>query len=109
MGRSTIQPSASEVSEEYNPKVSGTMEEEQIQSVQNSIGDKATLLLIAVEDCMVNNKSQAEIAKKYDMPKSRIQQLMSGKKEHKKGGKQYKQERKHRASEEVSTTSKRSR
>ena len=105
----SMQPSASEAPEEHNLKVSGTMEEEQIQSVWNSIGDRATLLLIAVGDCVVNNKSQAEIAKKYDVPKSRIQQLMSGKREHKKDGKQYEQERKCRASEEVSITSKRSR
>ena len=48
-----------------------------------------TLLLLAISDCMANNRSQAEVAKKYEMLKSRIQRMMSGKKEHKKGRKQY--------------------
>ena len=65
-----------------------------LQSIINSIGEQSALPLMAVRDCIVNKKSQAEIAKKYGIPKSRVQQAMSGKKEHKKGGKQYKQERK---------------
>ena len=58
------------------------------------------LLLLAIGDCMANNRSQAEVAKKYGIPRSRVQRVMSGKKEHKKGGKQYRQERKQRLSEE---------
>ena len=58
-------------------------------SVINSIGDQSTLLLMAVRDSIVNKKSQTEIATKYNIPRSRIQWAMSGKKEHKKGGKQY--------------------
>ena len=64
---------------------------------------------MAVGDCIVNKKSQAEIATKYSIPRSRIQQAMSGKKEHKKGGKQYQQERKKGTSEEDSTRSLKSR
>ena len=64
---------------------------------------------MAVGDCIVNKKSQAEIATKYDILRSRIQQAMSGKKEHKKGGKQYWQERKRETSEEDSTRSLKSR
>ena len=60
---------------------------------------------MAVRDCIVNKKSQAEIAKKYGIPRSRVQWAMSGKKEHKKGGKQYQQERKRKTSEEDSTRS----
>ena len=60
---------------------------------------------MAVGDCIVNKKSQADIAKKYDIPRSRVQWAMSGKKEHKKGGKQYQQERKRKRSEEDSTRS----
>ena len=60
---------------------------------------------MAVADCIVNKKSQAEIAKKYDIPRSRVQQAISGKKEHKKGGKQYQQERKRKTSKEDSTRS----
>ena len=64
---------------------------------------------MAVGDCIVNKKSQTEIATKYNIPRSRIQQAMSGKKEHKKGGKQYWQERKRKTSEEDSTRSLKSR
>ena len=47
------------------------------------------LFLMAVRDCIVNKKSQAEVATKYNISRSRIQRAMSGKKEHRKGGKQY--------------------
>ena len=60
---------------------------------------------MAVGDCIVNKKSQAEVATKYNIPRSRIQRAMSGKKEHRKGGKQYQQERKRKPSEEDSTRS----
>ena len=63
---------------------------------------------MAVGDCVINKKSQAEIAKKYGIPRSRVQRAISRKKEHKKGGKQY-QERKRKASEEGSVGSKKSR
>ena len=79
--------------------------EKKLQSIINSIGEQSALLLMAVSDCIVNKKSQAEIARKYDILRSRVQQAMSGKKEHKKGGKQYQQERKRKMSEEDSTRS----
>ena len=82
----------SNIQEEYNPRVYGETMEKKLKSIVNSIGEQSALLLIAVRDCIVNKKSQAEIAKKYDIPRSRIQWAMSGKKEHKKGGKQYQQE-----------------
>ena len=85
--------SAVGTSEEFDPKVYRTTDEERIQSVQNTIGDCSMLLLLAIGDCMANNRSQAEMAKKYRIPKSRIQRAMSGKKECKKGGKQYRQEK----------------
>ena len=44
-----------------------------LQSVVNNIGEQSALLLMAVGDCIVNQKSQAEIAKKYGIPKSRVQ------------------------------------
>ena len=50
---------------------------------------QSALFLMAVGDCIVNKKSQAEVATKYNIPRSRIQRAMSGKKEHQKGGKQY--------------------
>ena len=60
-----------------------------LQSIINIIGEQSALFLMAVRDCIVNKKSQAEIATKYNIPRSRIQWAMSGKKEHRKGGKQY--------------------
>ena len=79
--------------------------EKKLQSAINSVGEQSALLLMAVRDCVVNKKSQAEIARKYGIPRSRVQWAMSGKKEHKKGGKQYQQERKRKTSEEDSVGS----
>ena len=79
----------SKVQEEYDLKVHGESAEKKLQSTINSVGEQSALLLMAVRDCVINKKSQAEIAKKYGIPRSRVQQAMSGKKEHKKGGKQY--------------------
>ena len=93
------------VEEEYDPRVYGKSMEKKLQSIVNSIGEQSTLLLMAVGDCIVNKKSQGEIARKYDIPRSRVQWAMSGKKEHKKGGKQYQQERKRKTSEEDSIKS----
>ena len=95
----------SQVQEEYDPKVYRESMEKKLQSIINSIGEQSTLLLMAVRDCIVNKKSQAEIAKKYNIPRSRVQWAMSRKKEHKKGGKQYQQEGKRKTSEEDSTRS----
>ena len=93
------------VQEEYDPTVYGESMEKKLQSVVNSIGEQSALLLMAVGDCIVNKKSQGEIAIKYGVPQSRVQWAMSGKKEHKKGGKQYQQERKRKTSEEDSIKS----
>ena len=99
----------SQVQEECDPKVYGESVEKKLQSIVNSIGDQSALFLMAVGDCIVNKKSQAEIATKYNISRSRIQWPMSGKKEHRKGGKQYQQERKRKTSEEDSTRSLKSR
>ena len=96
---------SSQVQEEYDPKVYGESMEKKLQSVINSIGEESTLLLMAVRDCIVNKNSQAEIARKYGIPRSRVQWAMSGKKDNKKGGKQYWQKRKRKTSEEDSTRS----
>ena len=102
MYRQWYEEETSKVQEEYNPKVHGESMEKKLQSAINSIGEQSALLLMVVRDCIVNKKSQAEIARKYGIPRSRVQWAMSGKKEHKKGGKQYWQERKRRMSEEDS-------
>ena len=89
MYRQHYEEEPSQVQEECDPKVYGKNVEKKLQSIINSIGEQSTLLLMAVRDCIVNKKSETEIATKYNIPRSRIQQAMSGKKEHKKGGKQY--------------------
>ena len=63
----------SKVQEEYNPKVHRESMEKKLQSVINSIEEQSALLLMAVGDCIVNKKSQAEIARKYGIPRSRVQ------------------------------------
>ena len=105
MYRQCYEEEPSQVQEECDPKVYGENAEKKLQSIINSIGDQSALFLMAVGDCFVNKKSQAEIAKKYNISRSRIQWAMSGKKEHRKGGKQYQQERKRKPSEEDSTRS----
>ena len=69
----------SQVQEECDPEVYGENAEKKLQSIINSIGDQSTLFLMAVGDCIVNKKSQAEIATKYNISRSRIQRAMSGK------------------------------
>ena len=105
MYRQHYEEEPSQVQEECDPKVYGENVEKKLQSVINSIGEQSTLLLMAVGDCIVNKKSQTEIATKYSIPRNKIQWAMSGKKEHRKGGKQYQQERKRKPSEEDSTRS----
>ena len=105
MYRQHYKEEPSQVQEECDPEVYGENAEKKLQSIINSIGDKSTLFLMAVGDCIVNRKSQAKVATKYNIPRSRIQRAMSGKKEHQKGGKQYQQEKKRKPSEEDSTRS----
>ena len=47
--------------------------EKKLQSAINSVGEQSALLLMAVGNCVVNKKSQAEIARKYGIPRSRVQ------------------------------------
>ena len=63
----------SRIQEEYNPKVHGESMEKKLQSAINSVREQSALLLMAVGDCVVNKKSQAEIARKYGIPRSRVQ------------------------------------
>ena len=61
----------SQVQEECDPEVYGENVEKKLQSIINSIGDQSALFLMAVGDCIVNKKSQAEVAMKYNIPRSR--------------------------------------
>ena len=82
MYRQCYEEEPSQEQEECEPKVYGENVEKKLQSIVNSIGDQSTLFLMALGDCIVNKKSQAEIATKYNISRSRIQWAMSGKKEH---------------------------
>ena len=63
----------SKVQEECDPKLHRESTEKKLQSIINSIGEQSALLLMAVGDCIVNKKSQVEIAREYDIPRSRVQ------------------------------------
>ena len=65
-----ITKESSAVQEEYDPRIYGESAEEKLQSTINSIGEQSALLLMAVRDCVINKKSQVEIAKKYGIPRS---------------------------------------
>ena len=67
MYRQCYEEEPSQVQEECDPKVYGENVEKKLQSVINSIGDQSALLLMAVRDCIVNKKSQTEIATKYNI------------------------------------------
>ena len=95
----------SQVQEECDPEVYGENAEKKLQSIINSIGDQSSLFLMAVGDCIVNKKSQAEVATKYNIPRSRIQRAMSGKKEHSKRRQAVSTGEKRKPSEENSTRS----
>ena len=66
----------SQVQEECDPEVYGENAEKKLQSIINSIGDQSALFLMAVGDCVVNKRSQAEVAMKYNIPRSRIQRTV---------------------------------
>ena len=63
----------SRVQDKYDLKVHGESAEKKLQSIINSVGEEPALLLMAVRDCVINKKSQAEIARKYGTPRSRVQ------------------------------------
>ena len=55
----------------------------------------------------LNSLTYGQASQKYEFSKSRIQRAISGKAEHKKGGKQYYQERKRKTSGDVPVEAKR--
>ena len=60
------------------------------------------MLAIAIGDIHLNKLSYDQASQKYQVSKSCIQRAISGKAEHKKGGKQYQQKRKHKAEQGTS-------
>ena len=71
-GQQYVTEEPSTVQEVYDPKVHGESEKK-LQSTINSVEEQSALLLMALGDCVINKKSQAEIAKKYGIPRSRVQ------------------------------------
>ena len=64
---------SSKVQEKYDTQVHRESMDKKLRSVLNSIGEQSTLLLMAVSNCIVNKKSQVKIARKYGIPRSRVQ------------------------------------
>ena len=72
----------SQVQEECDPEVYGENAEKKLQSIINSIGDQVRIIL---DGCWRLHCQQEglklRVAMKYNIPRSRIQRAMSGKKE----------------------------
>ena len=88
--------------------VRGETHEERLQELVNTVPAHQLMLAITIGDIHLNKLSYDQASQKYQVSKSRIQRAISGKTEHKKGGKQYQQERKRKAEPEASTSTKKS-
>ena len=64
------------------------------------------MLAIAIGDIHLNKLLYDQASQKYQISKSRIQRAISGKADHKKGGKQYHLEWKHKASGDTTSSMK---
>ena len=93
----------SQVQEGCGPGEYGDNAERKLRGIISSIGGQSALFLMAVGDCIVGRRSQAEVAMEYNIPGSGMQRAVSGRKEHQRGGKWYWQERGREPSEEDST------
>ena len=74
--------------------VRGETHEEKLQELVNTVPAHQLMLAIAIGDIHLNKLSYDQASQKYQVSKSHIQRAISGKAEHKKGGKQYKLEKK---------------
>ena len=74
--------------------VRGETHEEKLQELVNTVPAHQLMLAIAIGDIHLNKLSYNQASQKYQVSKSRIQRAISGKAEHKKGGKQYELEKK---------------
>ena len=74
--------------------VRGETHEEKLQELVNTVPAHQLMLAIAIGDIHLNKLSYDQASQKYQVSKSRIQRAISGKAEHKKGGKQYELEKK---------------
>ena len=95
-------------SEECKLIVQGGTHEERLESLTKNVPAKRIMLAVALGDVLLNKLSHSQASYKYRFSKTMIQRSLSGRIEHKKGGKQYQQERKRKAEQEASTSTKKS-
>ena len=88
--------------------VRGETHKERLQGLVDTVPAHQLMLAIAIGDIYLNKISYDQASQKYQFSKSCIQRAVSGKAEHRKGGKQYQQERKRKAEQEASTSAKKS-
>ena len=100
-------PTQRKTLDEHKFVVRGDTHEEKLQHLVETVPAHRLLLAIAIGDIHLNSLT-TQASQKYEFSKSRIQRAISGKTEHKKGGKQYQQERKRKAEPEASTSTKKS-
>ena len=86
----TSEPETSET--EFS--VHGETHEEKLQGLVDTVPAHQLMLAITIGDIHLNKLSYDQASQKYQISKSRIQRAISGKAEHKKGGKQYELEKK---------------
>ena len=88
--------------EEFKFVMQGETHEEKLDSLISNVPAKRIMLAIALGDVLLNKLSHSQASMKYGFSKTMIQRTLSGKMEHKKGGKQYQQERKCKAEQDAS-------
>ena len=84
--------------------VRGETHKEKLQELVNTVPAHQLMLAIAIGDIHLNKLSYDQASQKYQVSKSRIQRAISGKAEHKKGGKQYELEKKRKRDTTTSAT-----
>ena len=84
--------------------VRGETHEEKLQELVNTVPAHQLMLAITIGDIHLNKLSYDQASQKYQVSKSRIQRAISGKAEHKKGGKQYELEKKRKRDTTTSAT-----
>ena len=87
--------------EENKFVVRGDTHEEKLKGLVETVPAHRLMLAITIGDVHLNSLTYGQASQKYEFSKSRIQRAISGKAEHKKGGKQYYQERKRKTSGDV--------
>ena len=86
--------------------VRGETQEERLQGLVDTVPAHQLMLAITIRDIHLNKLLYDQALQKYQILKSHIQRAISGKAEHKKGGKQYQQERKCKVEQGASTSAK---